>query len=70
MSQVYETLRERIEQLPEAERDQWCQWLLEDLEDELRWQELFEHSQDMLSQLADEALQAHRSGKTTPLWDQ
>lgn len=41
--------------------------ILADLESERRWNQLFEASQDLLTQWADEALAEHRAGKTIPV---
>lgn len=41
--------------------------LLEALASERRWNKLFAESQDLLSQLADEALEEFKQGKTKPL---
>ncbi len=37
---------------------------LTELESEKRWDKTFSESEDLLSQLADEALEEHRQGKT------
>jgi hypothetical protein len=41
-----------------------AKWLLELLESEQKWDELFAQSQDALVRLANEALLEHRVGKT------
>lgn len=47
-----------------SEQDILAQWLLELLTSEQRWNELFAQSQDILAQLADEALEEFRQGHT------
>jgi hypothetical protein len=54
-------------QLPPEEQDAFAKWMLHELQSEQRWSELFAQSQDMLAQMADEALAEHRAGKTLPL---
>ncbi len=53
--------------LPEAEQDALATAILEELESERRWDELFSRSADILGRLADEALAEHRAGRTRPL---
>lgn len=56
---------EAIQQLPTSEQETFAEWILTELESEQRWQQSFDVSEDLLSQLADEALAEHRAGKTT-----
>lgn len=53
--------------LPEREQDALAAWILEELASERRWETAFANSADMLAQLADEALAAHRQGRTQVL---
>jgi hypothetical protein len=53
--------------LPAKEQEALANWILEEIATERRWSELFEHSQDTLSKLADEALKDYHTGKTEPL---
>lgn len=53
--------------LPPTEQDAVADWLLAELESERRWNQLFSDSQDILSELASEALAEHRSGQTKDL---
>ena len=41
--------------LPEAEQNALARWLLEELESDRRWDQLFAASEDVLEMLADEA---------------
>lgn len=41
--------------------------ILEELEDERKWQKSFAQSSNALAQLAEEALAEHRAGLTQPL---
>ena len=53
--------------LPKKEQDRVAKWLLAELESERRWDEAFASTADQLAQLADEALNEHRKGRTKPL---
>jgi hypothetical protein len=53
--------------LPDIEQNTLAKWLLDELEDERKWSKVFAESEDVLDTLADEAIQAKRQGKTTPL---
>jgi hypothetical protein len=53
--------------LPEADQNALAEWLIEEIRSERRWSEAFADSQDMLEQMADEALAEKRRGRTTPL---
>ena len=54
-------------QLPEDKQNTIATLLLEEMEIEQKWDELFAGSQDLLAQLADEALTEHRAGETKPM---
>ncbi|MYF74188.1 MAG: hypothetical protein F4175_12670 [Gemmatimonadetes bacterium] len=55
--------------LPQEKQDQFARFLLAELESDQRWAELFSRpeSEDLLERLADEAIVAHRAGRTLPL---
>lgn len=67
MSKHYEAMLERIQSLPEEERERWAEWILTELESEQRWQELFARSHDMLARWAQEAREERDRGETLPL---
>jgi hypothetical protein len=58
---------EKVSQLPEDDQDAIAEWLLEELQSERSWDQLFERSADELGALASEALAEHRAGLTRPL---
>ncbi|MDX1995010.1 MAG: hypothetical protein SF029_21695 [bacterium] len=65
-------MTERMEQAIAAlsklsldEQDVFAAWILEELSSEQRWADLFASSQDVLAELANEALVERRSLKTT-----
>lgn len=43
--------------LPEVEQNSLAKWVLEELKAEKKWEQTFAESEDILGQLADEALQ-------------
>ena len=53
--------------LPESEQQALGAWLLAEMESERRWAELFERPGIVLERMADEALEEHARGLTTPL---
>ena len=67
MTRLLEQALQEIERLSEDEQDSVAQWLLEELASERRWGEAFAATGDRLGDLADEALQDHRAGRSEPL---
>ena len=67
MTQLLEKAFEDASKLPDIEQNTLAKWLLEELEAERKWDRAFAGSEDILGRLADEAIEAHRQGKTTPL---
>ena len=59
---------ELARRLPEEDQEALGALLLEEMRSEKRWARLFAESQDLLSDLADEALTKHKAGTTKP-WD-
>ncbi|HAS50806.1 MAG TPA: hypothetical protein DCS21_03300 [Gammaproteobacteria bacterium] len=64
MTELLEKAFSEVSKLPELQQDSFARWLLEEIASEQRWDKSFSDSQDLLSQLAKEALAEHRSGKT------
>ncbi len=67
MTELLEQAIEKVKALPECEQDSLAALILEELEDEARWQSKFANSQDLLARLAAEAMAEDRAGKTRPL---
>lgn len=67
MTELLEQAIEKVKALPECEQDSLAALILEELEDEARWQSKFANSQDLLARLAAEAMTEDRAGKTRPL---
>ena len=53
--------------LPEREQDALAALVLEEMEAEKKWDDAFASSQDLLAQMAEEALAEHKRGETRPL---
>jgi hypothetical protein len=57
---------EKASQLPEELQDQLAQEVLEDIAGELQWDTTLAQSEDLLEQLAAQALQEFEAGRTRP----
>ena len=53
--------------LPEEERDALASILLEEMESEERWRSLFADSQNLLAQMAYQAMQDFQAGRVEPI---
>jgi len=67
MTKLLEVAFKKASKLPEVEQNAIAKWLLEELEDEKKWEKEFSESEDVLDRLADEAVKAHGKGKTRPM---
>ena len=67
MTRLLEKAFKNASRLPEIAQNVLARWLLEELEAERKWDKSFAESEDTLAGLADEALAAHRQGKTKTL---
>jgi hypothetical protein len=67
MTELLEQAIAEVKKLPEIEQDAIAAWILEELEDEVRWDQAFQKSQDVLAALADEAFAEDRTGRTQEL---
>ena len=67
MTRLLEEAFRRASELSEAEQNALAASILADLEDEHRWSEAFPNSQDLLAELAAEAREEYRAGRTLPL---
>ena len=67
MTKLLEKAFKEAAKLPAKEQDAFARALLEELASERRWDELFAASPDLLEQLANEALEEHRSGRSKKL---
>ena len=67
MTKLLERAFKKASELPEIEQNTLAKWVLEELEAEGKWEQVFAGSEDILDKLADEALDAYKQGKTRPL---
>ena len=67
MTKLLERAVKKVKALPEREQDAIAALILDELEDEARWDQAFARSRDALAKLGDEAVAENRSRKTKPL---
>ena len=67
MTKLLEKAFKVASKLPDMEQNVLAKWVLDELESERKWEESFAKSEDVLSLLADEAVEEHAQGKTNPL---
>ncbi|NIP38052.1 MAG: hypothetical protein GWO07_03355 [Candidatus Dadabacteria bacterium] len=67
MTKLLEQAFSKASKLSEEEQDILGKAILEELAAEQKWDSLFEKSSDLLEELANEALEEHKAGKTKPL---
>jgi len=67
MTKLLEKAFKEASRLPVVDQNAIAKWLIEELEADKKWELMFAESEDVLDKLADEALAAHKQGKTTPL---
>lgn len=69
MTELLKKAFDAVSKLPPETQDALAARILMELEDELRWDEAFAGSQDKLAQMADEAIEEFKAGRTLPLED-
>jgi hypothetical protein len=67
MEKLLEKAVSEASKLPESEQEALGAWLLAEIESERRWSDLFERPGTVMERMADEALDEHARGLTTPL---
>jgi len=67
MTKLLERAVEKVKALPDNEQDAIAALILEELEDEVHWDESFARTQDKLAKLAADAMAEHQEGKTIEL---
>ncbi len=67
MTKALQDAFREAEKLPEALQDQLAAAIRSEIEAELAWDERLARSADRLAELADEALEEERTGRTRPL---
>ena len=67
MTKLLEDAIAKVRQLSEAEQNAIAQIVLDEIESERRWDELFAKSPEKLAALADRAWAEHEAGKSEEL---
>ncbi len=67
MTKLLDRAFQEASKLPEVAQNALAKWLMEEMEDEKRWEATFAETEDVLEKLADDALLSDKHGKTTPL---
>ncbi|NJM73700.1 MAG: hypothetical protein HC862_28280 [Scytonema sp. RU_4_4] len=67
MTNLLEQAIARLKTLPASEQDAIAAMILEELEDDIRWDESFANSQDALAKLAAAAMAEYHAGETQEL---
>jgi hypothetical protein len=67
MTELLEQAIARLKTLPTDKQDAIATLILEELEEEQRWDESFARSPNLLAKLAAEAMAEYRAGKTQEL---
>lgn len=67
MTELLRKAFEEASKLPPGEQDALASVLLDELQDERRWDRALEETHEKLTGLADAALAEHRAGDTQPL---
>lgn len=67
MTELLERVIARLQTLPESEQDAIAAMILEEIEDDRRWDESFSGSSNILAKLAASAMAEYRAGKTQEL---
>ncbi len=63
MTRLLEQAIQAVQTLPATEQDTIAAVILDELEDERRWDEAFDRSQEKLAQLAEKAREDIRAGR-------
>jgi hypothetical protein len=67
MTKLLEQAVDRARQLSEAEQDAIAQIMLDEIESERKWDELFAKSPQKIQKLADRAWSEHEAGQSSEL---
>lgn len=67
MTTLLEKAFEVAYQLPSVEQNRLARTILDEIESDRKWDDLFAESEDVLAQLAAEALRDDAQGRTTDL---
>lgn len=66
-TQLLERAFAEAAKLPDRDQDALAALVMEELESEKKWDNAFANSQDVLAEMAEQALAEHKKGETRPL---
>ena len=64
MTKLLDKAFQEASKLPETTQNAIAKWIMEEMEDEKKWEASFAETEDILEQLADKALLDEKQGKT------
>lgn len=64
MTKLLEKAIAELSKLPEAQQENMAQWILDELQDDARWDQAFSTSLPSLEALAKKALEDYHKGQT------
>jgi hypothetical protein len=67
MTELLEVAIAKLKTLSSSQQDAIAAMILEEIEDEMRWDKAFANSQDVLAKFASEAMAEYKAGKTQEL---
>ena len=67
MTKLLENAFNQASKLPKIEQNVIGRWLLDEIKADKKWEKLFAESEDVLEQLAQEALMEYEKGNTKDL---
>ncbi|TVR20608.1 MAG: hypothetical protein EA396_10085 [Anaerolineaceae bacterium] len=67
MTRLMQKAIAELTKLPEDQQETMAQWILDELEDEARWEQAFAASLPQLKKLGDQALKDYQAGRTREL---
>lgn len=67
MTQLLEDAFKKISSLPEIEQNIYAKFIMKEIDSELKWEKAFSESEDVLEDMANDALKEFMNGKTEVL---
>ena len=67
MTKLLDSAFKEASTLPKTEQDIFARFIIDEIKSEKKWEDSFEQTQDLLSDLADDALTDYKDNKTVEL---
>ena len=64
MTKLLDSAFKEAESLPKIEQNMFAQFIIDEIHSEKKWDETFANSEDILAELADDALIEYKEGNT------